>query len=331
MFDVMPLLSHIAASQGKVMISSKSSMGLIRTCPVCWKDNYRHLFRPLQSPGPIVKCKECGFVFVNPIETTKALIQDGPVLGDRPAHLLQSSNVDDIKGSWEQPLIKGYMRELPAKKLNAQDAMSHINGLFKRRGTLLDIGCGCGVFLSVACQEGWDCYGIEPLVMHAIFARAHFGLRIVTDTLRDDTYPSDFFDVVTAFQVFEHLISPDQEIEKIRRILKTGGLLVIEVPNIDTITVRLLGSKHRHFVQDHVSLFSAKTLTFLLNHIGFQIREIYYPARVMSLCHFVSWLEKRNGIFGNRLHRNLPQSFLERLIRINLRDIVTVIAEKSET
>jgi 2-polyprenyl-3-methyl-5-hydroxy-6-metoxy-1,4-benzoquinol methylase len=267
---------------------------------------------------------------VNPIETTKALIQDGPVLGDRPAHLLQSSNVDDIKGSWEQPLIEGYMRELPAKKLNAQDVLRHISGLFRRRGTLLDIGCGCGAFLSVACQEGWDCYGIEPLVMHAIFARAHFGLRIVTDTLCDDTYPPEFFDVVTAFQVFEHLLHPDQEIEKIRRILKTGGLLVIEVPNIDTITVKLLGSKHRHFVQDHVSLFSAKTLIFLLNRIGFEIRELYYPARVMSVRHFVSWLEKYNDMFRNHLHRNIPQSFLGKLIRINLRDIVTVIAEKSE-
>jgi len=299
-------------------------------CPVCGKNDYRYWFRPHQSPGRIVQCKECGFVLVNPIETTKALIQNGAVLGNKPTPLLTSSNIEDIKGSWEQPLIERYMHEFPAKKLNAQDVLSHINSLTRRRGSLLDVGCGCGVFLGVASTQGWNCYGIEPLVMHAIFARAKFGLRITTDTLRDDTYPSEFFDVITAFQVFEHLIHPDQEIGSIRRILKTGGLLVIEVPNIDTIMVRLLRSRHRHFVQDHVSLFSGKTLTRFLNGWGFQVREIYYPARVMSLNHLVSWLT-RNGTLGNRPHKRLPQSLTEKLIRINLGDIVTVIAEKNDT
>lgn len=289
----------------------------------------RYWFKPPQSPGPIVQCKECGFVFVNPIQTTKALIQDGPVIDDQ-VHLLKSTNIDDINGSWEQPLIEGYMRELPAKELNARSVLRHINDLTKTRGTLLDVGCGAGIFLNVARDEGWDCYGIEPLAAHAIFARAHFGLNIVTDTLHDDTYPSNFFDVVTAFQVFEHLIHPDREIERIRRILRTGGLVVIEVPDIDTLAVKLLRSKHRHFVQDHVSLFSAKTLTLLLNRKGFEIKEIFHPARVMSLNHVALWLEKQNGAFGKYFHRGLPRSVHQKLVRINLRDIVTVIAEKSE-
>lgn len=300
---------------------------LERTCPVCKQDESDYWFRPTQSPGRVVRCKRCGFVYVNPIETSKALIQEGPVLGDYSAHLLQSSNPDDIEGSWEQPIIEEYLRELVAKETNARAALGHINALVKNPGTLLDIGCFCGVFLSVASQAGWDCYGIEPLVMPAVYARSHFGLRVVTDTLRDDTYPPEFFDVVTAFQVFEHIVHPEREIEKIRRILKPGGLLVVEVPNIDTMMVRLLRSRHRHFVQDHVSFYSAETLGLQLEHMDFQVREVYYPTRVMSLRHFIKWLGRYNGISKRATHI-LPRWFLEKGLHVNLRDIVTVIAEK---
>ncbi len=300
-----------------------------RKCSVCGEDDFVYLFRPSQSPGPIVRCKKCSFVYVHPIETTQALIQEGPVLGGRPAYLLESSNLDEIDGSWEQPIIKGYLTEWSARKINAQDALRHISDLTVNHGRLLDIGCFCGLFLSVASQAGWECDGIEPLVMPAIYARGRFGLHVITDTLRDDTYPQEFFDVVTSFQVFEHLINPDQEIQKIRRILKTNGILVIEVPDIDTGLVKLAGPRHRHFVQDHVSFFSAKTLTLLLNQKGFQVMRTCYPTRVISVQHLIWWVEKLGGrLFGGRLNHALPCWFLEKHIRVSFRDIVMVLAKK---
>jgi 2-polyprenyl-3-methyl-5-hydroxy-6-metoxy-1,4-benzoquinol methylase len=300
-----------------------------RVCPVCEQDNYDYRFRPSRSSGPIVQCKECGFVYVNPIETSKSLIQEGPVLGGRPTRLLESSNPDDIEGSWEQPIIEEYIGELSAKQLNAQEALTHINDLARTRGALLDIGCFCGVFLSVAARQEWDCYGLEPLVMPAIYARGHFGLRVTTDTLRDSTYPLEFFDIVTAFQVFEHLVDPAGEVARIRRILKPGGLVVIEVPNIDTAMVRLLGPRHRHFVEDHVSFFSASTLSRLLKRMGFHVRRIYNPIRVQSLQHLTWWVGEYSQALGDYLGRVLSRFHLDsKAISVNLGDIVTVIAEK---
>jgi 2-polyprenyl-3-methyl-5-hydroxy-6-metoxy-1,4-benzoquinol methylase len=302
---------------------------LERGCPVCQQDESCYWFRPSLSPGPVVRCKECGFVYVNPIETTEALIQQGPNLGDYHARLLESSNLDDIEGSWEQSVMDEYLRELACKEVNAKDALARIVDLAESPGTLLDIGCFCGVFLSVASRAGWDCYGVEPLVMPAVYARGHYGLRVVCDTLRDDSYPLEFFDVVTSFQVFEHLVHPDQQIGKIARVLRPGGLLVVEVPNIDTVWVKLLRSRHRHFVQDHVSFFSASTLGFLLESSGFQVREVYYPTRAMSLGHFVGWLERGGRVF-KRAVRMLPRRLLAAKCRINLYDIVTVIAQKKQ-
>ena len=122
--------------------------------------------------------------------------------------------------------------------LNAQDALRHINDHNDQYGKILDLGCFCGVFLNEASQAGWECYGIEPLIMPAIYARGNYNLNVITDTLRNDSYSPEFFDVVTTFQVFEHLIFPDEELRKIQRILKPGGLLMIEVPNIDTAWVK---------------------------------------------------------------------------------------------
>lgn len=304
----------------------KNTTTLTRTCPVCGDARSDPYLQPPRSPGPVVKCRTCGFVYVNPVQTTPALIDSGPVLGKNSPRLLESSDLDDIKGSWEAPMLEHYQTEFPAKRLNARDALRRINAL-TAPGTLLDVGCGAGLFLSVAAQEGWDCYGLEPLVMHAIFARGYFGLRVLTNTLADDAYAADFFDVVTSFQVFEHLIYPDRELEKIRRILKPGGLVLIEVPNIDTLGVRVLGAKHRHFVQDHVSFFSARTLTRFVERFGFRVRETYHPTRVMSVRHLNSWL-KRSGL-GTPLRNNLvPASVNEKFIRLNLRDIVAIIAQK---
>ena len=270
----------------------------------------------------------CGFVYVNPIETTRALIQEGPVLGDYPPHLLESSAIEDIQGCWEQPIIEEHIRELPAKKINARDALLHINSLTRGSGRLLDFGCFCGVFLSVASQAGWDCHGIEPLVAPSIYARAALDLPVITDTLHENTYPPEFFDVVTAFQVFEHLIHPDREIEKMRRMLKPGGLLVIEVPNIDTAAVKIMAGRHRHFTQDHVSLFSAHTLQLFLKRFGFRVRKVYYPSRAMSIQHFSWWLIKHNRKLGNLARIFIPKYLLARTINISLGDIVTVFSEK---
>lgn len=302
-----------------------------RVCCICEQDGYEYWFSPSHSPGPIVQCKKCGFVYVNPIETTKSLIQEGPVLKGGSNHLLESSDLGAIQGSWEQPIIEKYMNELPAKQINVKEALTHINKLTKGPGRLLDIGCFCGVFLSVAAQNGWDCYGLEPLVMPAIYARGRFGLRVITDTLRDDTFPFEFFDAITAFQVFEHLVDPDQEIAKIRRFLKPDGLLAIEVPNIDTAMVTLLKAKHRHFVEDHVSFFSAKTLSCLLERMGFQVKEVYYPVRVLSLRHFAWWIEKMNPTLGGYVGRVLSNFHPDtKTVRVSFGDIVTVIAAKKD-
>lgn len=298
-----------------------------RICPVCGSDDPRPWLHPPQSPGPVVRCARCSFVYVNPIETMKSLIAEGPVSDTQSSSLLTSANANDIKGRWEEPIIEGYMREVQFKRENAVEILHRIESLQPQRGRLLDVGCFCGVFLSVAAERGWDCDGLEPLIGPSIYARSHYGLRVVTDTLRATTFPPNQFDVVTAFQVFEHLIEPDKEIEIILPMLKPSGLLVIEVPNIVTPLVNLLGPRHRHFVQDHVSFFSAQTLSALMERFGLRVRQTYYPSRRLSLRH-ISWWLGHYGLPHEALMKRLPIGWAEKSLQLGLGDIVTVMGQK---
>lgn len=255
------------------------------------------------------------------------MIQEGPVLYDRSASLLTSTDLSAIQGSWEEPIIQMYLDEREAKSKNVIDALIHINRHYPGKGKILDVGCFCGLFLNAAKEAGWECQGIEPLVMPSIYARGYYHLNIITDTLKETSFPENEFDVITYFQVIEHLPAPDLEIRKIKKILKPGGLLVIEVPNIDTPLVSILRTRHRHFVPDHISFFSKDTLRKILEPQGFRIVETYYPTRVLSLGHILHW-GKRNSNNTESAKLALAGNLLGKEIRLNLHDIVTVIARK---
>lgn len=303
-----------------------------RRCAICDQDQAEYLVRPASSPGPVVRCQHCGLLYVSSIQDGRALIQDGPVLGNLDPKVLTSANLRDIAGCWELSLLPAKQVERPAFRLNAADALDWIEQFIQPPGRLLDFGCGWGFFLGVASERGWEPYGLEPLPGHAVYARAQFGATVVTDTLRDDTFPPHFFDAVTAFQVFEHLPDPASDLARLHRLLKSGGVILVEVPDIDTWSARLLGPRHRHFVQDHLTFFSARTLALLLEKYGFQVLDSYHPTRHMTIRHLVSgwggrYLPKHVVSTAEAIARRL--GVWGKVVGINLGDIVTVIARKA--
>jgi SAM-dependent methyltransferase len=269
-------------------------------------------------------------VYVNPREDQHALIYEGPVLGDYDPEMLISSDVQDIEICWEKLLIEAHIRRAREKRANAQSALQKIEIFLPPPGRLLDVGCFCGIFMEVAAEQGWEVQGVEPLVGPSIYARGALRLDVITDTLRTDSFPPESFDVVTAFQVFEHLPDPASELVKIRSFLKPGGLVVIEVPNVDNIGVKCLGKRHRHFVQDHLYFFSPTTLSLLLDGNGFDPLYSYYPARLMSVDSAMGWVGRITGQAWGKKAQVLVRKLVwaDRMLPVNLRDIVCVIGKK---
>lgn len=274
-------------------------------------------------------------VYVGTIEDDHALIFDGPLTFGQPdPRLLTSSDLADVKDSWEFRFVPDKEIEWPALRRNSTDALRRIeldSSTSRTEGRILDFGSGWGYFLATAKEHGWATYGLEPLATAAVYARSTFGLKIITDTLHEDTFPSDFFDVITSFQVFEHLPYPKEDIQRLHRMIRQDGLILIEVPNFETWTMRLMKSRHRHFVQDHLNFFSFRTLSQLLVDVGFEVIDQYHPTRHMSIRHLVRvWFRRiLPATVVDAVQSSLRKTSLwQQTIGINIGDIITVVGHK---
>jgi SAM-dependent methyltransferase len=133
---------------------------------------------------------------------------------------------------------------------------------------LLDIGCGHGDFMLYCRQRGWTVAGLEQPRSPVMELKARLGIDVYE--LQDlETLPADHFDVVTIWHVLEHLPDPARALAQVRRILKPGGLALIEVPNFGGWQGRLGGAAWFHLtVPLHLFHFEKHTLARLLVQNG---------------------------------------------------------------
>lgn len=142
---------------------------------------------------------------------------------------------------------------------------------------LLDVGCSSGALLLVAKECGYEAFGAEPAQQAAATAKG-LGFDVFPGFLQDARYPDNHFDVVTLFEVIEHLLEPAEVIREIQRILKPGGLLLIGTANADSWTVQQLGGSWEYFDirshGGHISFFNPKSISLLAEKCGLDVHEI---------------------------------------------------------
>jgi 2-polyprenyl-3-methyl-5-hydroxy-6-metoxy-1,4-benzoquinol methylase len=142
-------------------------------------------------------------------------------------------------------------------------------------GRILDIGCSTGSFLDAMRRRGWEPYGVEINAGAANYAREHIGLNVFAGTLIDAHYPDAFFDVVTLWNVLEHLHQPQATLFEIGRIIRQEGLLVISLPNPDCIEAKIFGRYWAGLdAPRHLYIYSRHTLQQALARAGFVIKKI---------------------------------------------------------
>ncbi len=144
-------------------------------------------------------------------------------------------------------------------------------------GRILDIGCGRGLMLKELKEHGWECFGTEYSAKAAAATSEFLGIPIqVTTDIRTCTYPDHSFDVVTLWHVFEHIPNPIEILSEIRRILKPGGLVIIEVPNLSSWQFKIIGQTWIHLdAPRHFFHYSRKSLKSLIETHGFQVDSIH--------------------------------------------------------
>jgi len=191
----------------------------------------------------VVRCSACGLAFVNPRPIAERIERYYPEMYYGKRH----------------PLFPGLMMRLRVRKLPRLAGSPR----------LLDVGCGHGDFI-LACQRvGWTVAGVEQEHSPIMRMKRELGVEVYAPAqLRG--LPSASFDAVTFWHVLEHLPDPAETLAQIRRLLKPGGVLLVEVPNFGGWEGRVGGPAWFHLdVPRHLYDFDRGSLEFVLRRQGF--------------------------------------------------------------
>jgi len=140
---------------------------------------------------------------------------------------------------------------------------------YKHAGSLLDLGCSSGAFLSFMRSPFWKLSGVEMSPEGAQAAAASSGAAVFTGSVLDAQFPKKSFDVITCFDVLEHLYEPRRVMARIAEWLKPGGIFYVLVPNIDSAEARVFRSYwHGLELPRHLFHYSPASLTFLAVSAG---------------------------------------------------------------
>ena len=154
---------------------------------------------------------------------------------------------------------------------------------FKAGGGLLDIGCNIGAFLTEARVAGFKTAGVEMNRECAEYAQSQLGLDVFNGRLDQAGFADGAFDVVTLYDVLEHVPEPTRLLQEIRRILKPTGLLVVQSPNIDSVMANWTKTEWQWLcLPDHLWHFTPKTLAAFIETAGFEVHRLrtWEPADV---------------------------------------------------
>jgi len=143
------------------------------------------------------------------------------------------------------------------------------------RGKVLDVGCGEGGFIAGMNKRGWSAYGLEINPRIASVVHRRHGLDIILADSLDQAYASATFDLITFWDVLEHLSDPRLGLREAARIARPGALLILSLPNPDSLEAHLFGSSWAGWdLPRHLWLFPSSVLRRILNEEGWHVQEI---------------------------------------------------------
>jgi 2-polyprenyl-3-methyl-5-hydroxy-6-metoxy-1,4-benzoquinol methylase len=258
-------------------------------CDFCGGTDTTRLYQlrdlKLEIPGEfvLVQCNTCGLLYLNP----------------RPEW-------DELQQYYEgyhnylsvEPVIAAFTRGGQIRRCNLIRS-------YQPGGRLLDVGCSSGEFLKAMQRyQSWELYGVEPVTQVAKKAREQYQLEVFPGMLLESRFPNNFFNVVTWWDVLEHVPNPSESLRETLRILQPGGWAFIQTPDPYCWEARVFKSYWIGFdAPRHLFMFPRPVLTRYLENLGFEIVHIgSFAGNFSTACKSLGqWLrynnQERLGVF----------------------------------
>lgn len=224
---------------------SNSSSYKVSRCPTCGNEEAEVLF--IKNNGQYAYCTNCKHIFLKTSLKQEILI--------------------DFYKNYPTSSLDWHINESEFYQRIYKSGIDAITASTKKK-LLLDIGCSSGYFLSIAKQFGFNTSGIEPNALESSFASEQ-GINVIGSTIEEIPHSSKF-DVITMWDVLEHIDSPVQYLKKLSGVLNIGGIVFVQIPTCDSLAARVLRDKCNMFDGiEHLTLFSSKSLDIAFSQAGY--------------------------------------------------------------
>ncbi len=287
----------------------------LRRCSLCSSCRATTLYVKFNSS--IVRCLDCGLVYAFPQP------EEGELLARCESPLFFRDYLSGLRAT-ESAYDERFIRE------HFRIFFDLANQFYFPGAKLLDLGCAAGFFVRLAIDAGWEAEGVEISNLAADYAEKIVGVRVHRGQLETVPFPPEHFDLITMFDLLEHLSNPLSSLKIIRNLLKKGGHLLITTPDFASLNRLLLREKWAVLSpKEHLFYFTARTLRSIIKRSGFKVKGvvnllIFNPAYVHDSSDFISqqwrrfhsWIEKRK--------------FMEKLHGVEYLDLIRLAGQQSE-
>ena len=270
------------------IVSSKSGWVNVPNCPICGDKKFNNWMK--KNENFIRQCKTCthGYVSRRPKKISEAY--------ENEEHKERSLAIYDK--------MRTYRMERFAKE--------RVNLLkkYKKKGMLIDFGCGTGWFLEYA-RNHYKVAGFEPTENLAKFTSDLLKIQIESDVRK---FKDNSFDIITAFDVIEHVAEPRKTFQEFFRLLKKDGILLIYTPNADSIGFDYMKERQNNVTPPiHLHYFNKKSINRLAQN---SFSSIYFKTAGLDIGDiYAHERDNGNGEFGHFLHDNYQvlQTFFDHM------------------
>jgi 2-polyprenyl-3-methyl-5-hydroxy-6-metoxy-1,4-benzoquinol methylase len=244
-------------------------------CPIC--GSLEPTLRYKITRFQVQRCNDCAQIYLYPLpspEEIRKMFEALYTSGDGSVPELKTYYAFTYDDEPSNPLVQLYESWLD--KLEMEHAP----------GSLLDIGCGTGLFMSVARRRGWDTFGIDDSIEATNYAREHFGLDVWVGDFAEFPAEGRKFDAITGWDIIEHARDPVGLLKAMRACLADDGVVGLSTPNQRSILDVLAGAMYRlsggritaplekFYIEQHFLYYTPETLARSLDRGGFEVAQL---------------------------------------------------------